>query len=228
MNKAVRENDLITVKKLIKCGVDPNDPITNGGYTPLHVICDIGIKNYLPMAKFLLKNGADIDKKSTNGLSPLLTAISKNNKVFIKFLLIYRADRNIKDDSGNNAFMYAVYTNNYDLVYMYLQNGQDPNFKNNDGNTPLVHAIGNCYVNIAKILIWYGATQPKHGLKKCLKDEVCSICLNGLYLGKICGNSGCEHIFHCECISQWLNLGKRSCPYCRKPFNSFSTIVMSL
>lgn len=50
-------------------------------------------------------------------------------------------------------------------------------------------------------------------------DDTCSICLNNLMLSsdnqtEVCQIS-CKHLFHKNCISEWL-LKKKNCPKCRK------------
>ena len=47
------------------------------------------------------------------------------------------------------------------------------------------------------------------------KFEICSICLNNYQIDNSILQLECNHIFHTNCINEWLNI-KSSCPYCRK------------
>ena len=47
-----------------------------------------------------------------------------------------------------------------------------------------------------------------------LNDGKCIICFDDLEEKEIGRMINCEHIFHKECINQWLNV-KQTCPCCR-------------
>ncbi|CAL0300461.1 unnamed protein product [Lupinus luteus] len=48
------------------------------------------------------------------------------------------------------------------------------------------------------------------------KDEICSICLVQ-FEGEdaVSKLKRCGHVFHVNCIEQWLDRGQFSCPFCR-------------
>mmetsp|Transcript_23580 Transcript_23580/g.65850 ORF Transcript_23580/g.65850 Transcript_23580/m.65850 type:complete len:268 (-) Transcript_23580:168-971(-) len=53
---------------------------------------------------------------------------------------------------------------------------------------------------------------------RCSQGLLCSICLHDIDAGnRATSLAVCGHVFHQECISQWLCLdrGSRDCPYCR-------------
>ncbi|KMT13065.1 hypothetical protein BVRB_4g087040 [Beta vulgaris subsp. vulgaris] len=60
---------------------------------------------------------------------------------------------------------------------------------------------------------------PKDDHRDSIRRNGCSICLREGYedddMCKILPE--CDHVFHSECIDQWLNK-KQSCPVCRKIF----------
>lgn len=70
--------------------------------TPFNVSC---CKGYLDIVKWLYKNGADVEKKDKNFISPLLSAISEGHVEVVKFLYEINAfsSFNDKDISGNSA-----------------------------------------------------------------------------------------------------------------------------
>ena len=46
----------------------------------------------------------------------------------------------------------------------------------------------------------------------------CSVCWEDFVLGESVNQLRCEHIFHKDCITPWLEL-HATCPVCRKPQN---------
>uniref|UniRef100_A0A6P7HCX6 Ankyrin-1-like n=1 Tax=Diabrotica virgifera virgifera TaxID=50390 RepID=A0A6P7HCX6_DIAVI len=71
---AVKFNHIEIVKYIISIGVAV-DFSTSHGYTLLHVACGV---DYNPgIVKFLLENGADVNKKTTDKATPLYFAIGK-------------------------------------------------------------------------------------------------------------------------------------------------------
>jgi len=48
-------------------------------------------------------------------------------------------------------------------------------------------------------------------------DDVCPICLDDLETD-ICRNTNCGHLYHCNCISYWVNRSN-ACPVCRAPLD---------
>ena len=47
--------------------------------------------------------------------------------------------------------------------------------------------------------------------------ETCTICRENFENNSIVRKLNCNHIFHLNCIDQWL-AKKKTCPYCRKVF----------
>lgn len=52
------------------------------------------------------------------------------------------------------------------------------------------------------------------------ENQSCSICLESLKHGSLFQPGTCSHIFHRDCLSQWLESGGRNCPLCRRDFIS--------
>lgn len=49
-----------------------------------------------------------------------------------------------------------------------------------------------------------------------LQGERCLVCLGDYEDGEICRQiTSCSHIFHKECIDEWLTTGRNTCPLCR-------------
>ncbi|KAL4486140.1 hypothetical protein ABPG72_012193 [Tetrahymena utriculariae] len=51
--------------------------------------------------------------------------------------------------------------------------------------------------------------------KEVKYDNTCSICQEEIWSGKIV-QFECNHIFHSQCIHQWLKTKKNACPNCRE------------
>jgi len=50
-------------------------------------------------------------------------------------------------------------------------------------------------------------------------DNSCSICLNPLKKTRGTRELWCGHSFHTSCINDWKDIGKNTCPVCRKKFD---------
>ena len=50
------------------------------------------------------------------------------------------------------------------------------------------------------------------------KEEICSICLRH-FKQKFTWKLSCNHHFHYDCIEQWSNMERYTCPLCRQEYN---------
>jgi hypothetical protein len=48
------------------------------------------------------------------------------------------------------------------------------------------------------------------------QNSICSICLEKIELTKESKKTSCNHIYHKDCIYEWINNDKNTCPLCRK------------
>ena len=117
--------------------------------------------------KELLKKGADINTKDTNGDTVLnsiaISSLSGNDDYFelIAYILKnYKVNINAQNHDGETALSLIVFFGNIKTIDLLLKNGADVNAKDNDGYTILSNAISSVSpnrVNIVKQLINHGA-----------------------------------------------------------------------
>ncbi len=175
--RAVANNDLEEVKKLIKQGVDINTK-DEKGFTALSHACLI-TKN-IEMIELLIDNGADIDTKTNEGNTPLISACYFGNNDVVDCLVSNGANIYIENDGGHNAkktaeiilnneaieiienrkekitkkLIKAVKAGNVDKVKKLISAGGDVNAKDADGNSILmIAAIDKNKCDILEILL---------------------------------------------------------------------------
>ncbi|KAJ4800637.1 E3 ubiquitin-protein ligase [Rhynchospora pubera] len=52
------------------------------------------------------------------------------------------------------------------------------------------------------------------------EDAKCCVCLSRLQEGDIIKKLPCRHIFHQDCVDQWLDVCQKTCPLCRVSVDS--------
>ena len=120
------------INKYISEGGDVNFQ-DDRGLTALTVVEKIDI------AKILLDNNADINKKGRDGYTPLMMAVRRDNINLIEFFIENNADINMFDTEGNTALIIAntaliIAAKNHkdDIFELLLKNGADPSINNED------------------------------------------------------------------------------------------------
>ncbi|CCE62194.1 hypothetical protein TPHA_0C00370 [Tetrapisispora phaffii CBS 4417] len=160
---ACQSNDIDTVKELIESGAvdihhDYND---NDHITGLHWAC---VNNRFAISQYLIKKGADVNKKAGKlNATPLHWAASYGYVHIVDCLLKHGADPTIVDDQGFNLLHLSINSSNIMLViyvlYFVVDKGiievdcQDPN-----GRTPLLWAAYQGDSLSIKMLLSFGAS----------------------------------------------------------------------
>jgi ankyrin repeat protein len=93
---------LSVVQQLLDAGVDPN-AVDKLGNSPLFWVGDDP-----DIAEVLIENGANVNLKNKDGLTPLMESIFSNHYELAKLLLQKGADTAIRDLKGKTALDYAV------------------------------------------------------------------------------------------------------------------------
>lgn len=94
------------------------------------------VPQIMEVIKILTDNGADINQKNFEGLSPLHLAanISKEESLEpLKYLLTKGADVNTQDIRGNTPLFAAFAADNDNAIKLLIEAGADTNIRNNNG-----------------------------------------------------------------------------------------------
>lgn len=100
--KVFETNNITYVSNLVKKGGDVNTPIS--GYTRLYLAVQ---QKDTVLIKYLLENGADVNKKSRSGWQPLHVAIVLNSPEIVKILIDNNADTISKNPLGETPIQMA-------------------------------------------------------------------------------------------------------------------------
>lgn len=179
-SRAIEQDNIDLVKKLIKAGVNVN----NGQYFRLALeyyfnssYRDYGEnsldikKKYIDIIKLLLNAGCNVNNMAYDGpnsqrcvsLLPFKEVAEQNlvDYEILELLINAGANFNLKDDQGRTAIFLLVFNGcnaNVELYIKLLQsNGADINVKDNYGKTPLDYAIEFGKIEAVKVLIEVGA-----------------------------------------------------------------------
>lgn len=186
---ACMRNDSISVKKIIKKGANVNIE-SKAGYTALRYAAHNDSKNpsllrYLvskgaeindqnvPLidavqsgnvqkVKFLIENGADINKRRPiNGLSPLFEAGFDANYEMTTYLIENGADVNIENFDGQSALYHSLtsFNGSYKVLKLLIDKGANVNFINDDKRTALMKAAQYNLPEVVALLLDNGANK---------------------------------------------------------------------
>lgn len=108
--------------------------------------------------ELLLQYGAKPNYDGDIQKSPLCTAVNNGNIAIVKLLLEYDADVNEGEQSSPlHIAISSRKENKLEMVKLLLDNGADVDFKDINDHTPLMRAVYYDFLDIAILLITYGA-----------------------------------------------------------------------
>jgi len=160
--RMIHDNKVDDMRKYLREGGNPNFSITYSKSTP---ICEA---ESVEMAKLLVEAGADIHRRGSYGMTPLLWQANSYNYELLSYLLSLDANliRDV-DDSGETALHKCVtngYTHSLECAKILL--AADPpvdiNYINNKGLTALdlaVHSSNVATESIIKLLVDHAAVR---------------------------------------------------------------------
>ena len=81
------------------------------------------IQGHLKVAQYLCDNGADINAKKDDGMTPLLYAADNGNIEIVKMLIEKGIDINKQTDFGQNALNFASLGAYNEIIDLLIENG---------------------------------------------------------------------------------------------------------
>ncbi len=129
--------------------------------TPLHKASISGIVDVM---RWLLNHGADANARQDDRWTPLHLAAYNTHLDAVQVLLEHNADINSQNDEGKTP-LYKAMSNDgdhpegkrVDVVQRLLEHGADPNACGHDHSTPLHQASSEGLLEVARVLLSYGA-----------------------------------------------------------------------
>jgi hypothetical protein len=103
-------------------------------------------------------SGEDVDSRSRSGKTPLMKAADNGNLNAAMYLVGEGADINASGgDSGKTPLMRAAKYGHWSMAKFFLDNGANVNARNKKGRTALYYARKKRQVEVAALLVGYGA-----------------------------------------------------------------------
>lgn len=125
---ALNDNRLDDFKKMLQIGILP-DSTNDHENSLLQVFCQGSLRRYyqhlntLEAAKILIENGADINRPSKDGTTPLMHATRTGQMDMVKLLTDHGAQINAENRSGHNALYYAIAGKHKAIADVLLSSG---------------------------------------------------------------------------------------------------------
>ncbi|XP_055848105.1 ankyrin-3-like isoform X2 [Episyrphus balteatus] len=119
-------------------------------FTPLHYACENGD---FEIVKVLLKNGANVSFKTTEGLTPLHFACKNGNVETIDILLNSNADINARANNSLTPLYMAVENSHREAAKILMEHGAPINDEYGNGETVLSCAVDKCLPIIVKDIL---------------------------------------------------------------------------
>lgn len=158
---AVQNNDLTTVKMILKDHDYPIDETNSRQETPLLIATH---ENYIEVAKALVDAGADVNKQDALQDSPYLYAGAQGKTEILTYMIEHtNPNQKIYNRFGGNALIPAAEKGHLDNVKILLKDGQvNIDHQNNFDYTALIEAVAltdgsKVYQDIVKELLAYHA-----------------------------------------------------------------------
>lgn len=137
---------LADLEKRIAAGADPNQELSDA-----ILAADSG------RVKFLLDHGADVNKRDSQGYTPLTSAARQDYTGIVTLLLDHKASVNATDADGMTPLLEAMTHADVPTVQALLAHGADKESPGPQGHRPLAIAIEEQKYEAAKALIDAGA-----------------------------------------------------------------------
>ena len=144
-----------TVAELLKLGADPNACRGKTYVTPLHLTAQSYIANSETIADMLISNGAQVNIRDNEGITPLMYALSRRKYSLAEFFIKYGADIQTVSSTGDTPLCIAAgLSDGAGLVRKLISLGAPVDAKNKYGSTPLLMSSS---AEVSEILLNLGA-----------------------------------------------------------------------
>jgi len=137
---------LAQLKEWLANGADPNEELGNAILGQ-----DLG------RIAYLLEHGADINARSGDGYTPLISAVRFGFDKVATYLIDHKADVNLADASHWTPVMYAAWNDDADMLRLLVKHGAKLEASGSDGMNALSIATQNSKTKSAAVLIEAGA-----------------------------------------------------------------------
>ncbi|KAI1319398.1 hypothetical protein F5Y16DRAFT_391004 [Xylariaceae sp. FL0255] len=151
-----RIGDIAAMEELFKSPEFDATYTDDEGITPLHWAA---INNQYAMCKFLIENGADINRKGGDSVAtPLQWAAQRSNYYTVNLLLQHGADPLITDSQGYNTLHISTFNGNVMLVVLLLHQGIPVDVVDTYGHTSLMWAAYKGFPQCVDLFLRWGAS----------------------------------------------------------------------
>ena len=119
--------------------------------TLLHKACDCGESR---MALYLIQQGADVNSRDKDLMTPLMVSAAKSDQDTVRFLIGAGADVNLRNDTQETALHFAAGRGNVAIVSLLVASGAERDAVDDLGWTPADNAekvLGNLKAAYAKV-----------------------------------------------------------------------------
>ena len=158
---AVKTNDLDAVRSLVRADPGTVRQTDDTGHTPLHCAA---VHNRADIARFLLKNGADVNAAAHRSKTPLHYAATNDFTPVVEVLLMHDASLELRDNYGRTALLLcARERGGPGTAKLLIEAGADINAKDRFESIPLELAAWRGKSAFVNLLIEYGAEVPVTG-----------------------------------------------------------------
>lgn len=109
----------------------------------------------------LIKAGADIDARTTEGATPLIFAVSNNHLNTVKNLLALEPEVNVITAASETPLLIAVKNENVEIAEALIRAGADIDFSDKNGAASLHFSSLYGYFYVTDMLLYYRADMEK-------------------------------------------------------------------
>jgi ankyrin repeat protein len=111
----------------------------------------------VPEINWLIKNGAEIDSRTFENVTPLMFAVANNKTEAIYALLRYKPNVNVVTTYSETPLLASVKNGNIEIAEALIRDSADINQADRHGATPLHYAAIYGYFYIVDMLLYYQA-----------------------------------------------------------------------